>query len=124
MVKVEVVTGVASSDHRRVKHAETKSLSQMAELPAQWLLGAVELVPQHLWKVLLVMSDASTPAALTVVGAALQVLVAQCPVPVQKAGVESHLLCRRCVLVYELCDQDKEIHKEMGRLSNMLTRKK
>lgn len=71
-----------------------------------------------------VMSEASMPTDLTIADAALQVLVAQCPVPVQKAGVESHLLCRRRVLVNRLCDQAKEIHKEMSRLSNILARKK
>lgn len=45
-----------------------------------------------------------------------------CTVPVQKAGAESHLLCRRCVLVKELWDQVKEIHKEISRLHSILTR--
>ncbi|XP_068037213.1 limbic system-associated membrane protein isoform X2 [Anomalospiza imberbis] len=58
------------------------------------------------------MSEASTQTDLTIVGVALQALVVQCPVPVQKAGAECHLLFRRCILVKELCDQDKEIHKE------------
>lgn len=52
VVKVEVVIDVASSDHRRFKYTETKSLSQVAELPMLWLLGAVELIPQGQWNVL------------------------------------------------------------------------
>lgn len=71
----------------------------------------------------LVMSGASTQTDLTTVGVALQALVLQCPS--RKLGLRvSHLLCRRWVLVKELCDQVKEIHKEISRLHSILTRKK
>lgn len=43
----------------------------------------------------------------------------ECLVPVQEAGVESFLLCRKCVPVKDLCHQVKELHKEVSKLSSI-----